>query len=113
MRVGHVYVVIEGAEATVQDIYLQEQIPIPGGFVRRLLGRPRFVSFRGLGWGTKLLTAALEALSVTDISMVRGEAVGGDSPQLLRWYRSLGFQVDDGTRRIEKSLTKSGSANTR
>lgn len=49
MRVGHVYAVIEGAEATVQDIYLQEQVPIPGGFVRRLLGRPRFVRLSGIG----------------------------------------------------------------
>jgi len=105
MQVGHVFVAIEGTEAILQDIVLQERIPTSaGGFVRQLLGRPHVETFRGLGLGTRMLQALIELLPGAGASRLTGEAVGPDVPRLLRWYRSLGFSVDEISGRIERRL---------
>lgn len=105
MRVGHVYIAIEDGEAILQDIVLQERVPTSaGGFLRQLLGRPHVVSFRGSGFGTEVIKAVFELLPGVGVSVLKGEAVGPDVPRLLRWYRSLGFTVDEDSARIEKRL---------
>lgn len=106
MRVGHVYIAITGGEAILQDVVMQERVPIDaGGPLRQLLGRPHVVTFRGSGFGTQTVKALIELLPALGVSVLKGEAVGPDVPRRLRWYRSLGFSVDEVSACIERGLS--------
>jgi GNAT superfamily N-acetyltransferase len=81
--------------AHLQDVVVEDSMPIKRGLLDRLVGRTRARSFRGQGIGSKLLTEFLTICRRRGVTQVIGAVVQRDmdaTPGLLNWYALHGFQ---------------------
>jgi ribosomal protein S18 acetylase RimI-like enzyme len=100
---GYARLKVEGAQAWLGDIKIYDGAMYSYGFILDLVGIKRHVNYQGKGLGTRLLSEVLVYLSKLGVNRVEGE-MKGDYERLSRWYRSLGFTVDEVTRRIALQL---------
>lgn len=87
--VGKLYLSVSGCTAKLTDVVvtLHEIRPY-----RLLPFIKRTVSYRGQGYGTKLLQSAIEWCRLNGIENITGD-IAGDQAMLARWYRRHGFTL--------------------
>ena len=80
--------------AHLQDMEVEDSMPIKRGLSDRISGRTRTQSFRGKGIGWSLLTAFITICQDRGVTQVIGAVVQHDldaTPGLLDWYARQGF----------------------
>ena len=93
--IGRLTGLLDTEAAHLQDVVVEDSIPIKRGLWDRLAGRTRSRSFRGHGIGSNLLTEFLSICRSRGVSQVIGAVVQHDlnaTPGLLDWYARHGFQ---------------------
>jgi GNAT superfamily N-acetyltransferase len=93
--IGRLTGLLDSSAAHLQDVVVEDSMPIKRGLLDRLSGRTRTRSFRGHGIGSNLLTEFLTICRQREITEVVGAVVQRDldaSAHLLDWYARHGFQ---------------------
>ena len=93
--IGRLTGLLDSSAAHLQDVVVEDSMPIKRGLSDRLVGRTRARSFRGQGIGSKLLTEFLTICRSRGVTQVIGAVVQRDidaTPGLLDWYARHGFQ---------------------
>ena len=92
--IGRLTGLIDTSSANIQDVVVEDSLPIKRGLLDRLSGRTRTQSFRGKGIGSSLLTEFLTICQGRGVIEVIGAVVQHDldaTPGLLDWYARQGF----------------------
>ncbi|HHK8587590.1 TPA: GNAT family N-acetyltransferase [Vibrio parahaemolyticus] len=94
----HLSLVEDGKVAKIVDVIVDETECKPFGFLPFIKWKK---SFRSKGYGTALLTKAIQHCKALGISEIIGE-MSGDEEKLVVWYERFGFII-----REDKSISLS------
>lgn len=93
--IGRLTGLLDSDAAHLQDVVVEDSLPIKRGLVDRLSRRTRTRSFRGHGIGSSLLNEFLSVCRCRGVTQAIGAVVQHDldaSPGLLDWYARHDFQ---------------------
>jgi GNAT superfamily N-acetyltransferase len=93
--VGRLTGLFDSGAAHLQDVVVEDSMPIKRGLLDCLSGRTRTRSFRGHGIGSTLLNEFLTICRSRNVSHAIGAVVQHDldaTSGLLNWYARHGFQ---------------------
>ncbi len=90
-NVGRIHVSLTGSLAKIEDVFVDEIECSPWWFLPFIKWTK---SFRGKGYGTALLTHAIQHCKTLGISEIIGE-MHGDEQKLTVWYQRFGFVVSE------------------
>ncbi|EIT7146347.1 GNAT family N-acetyltransferase [Vibrio vulnificus] len=90
-NVGRIHVSLTGNVAKIEDIIVDEIEYSPWWFLPFIKWTK---SFRGKGYGTALLTQAIQHCRSLESSEIIGE-MHGDEQKLTVWYQRFGFIVSE------------------
>lgn len=99
-EIGRADCLVDDNEMVLADIKVEDQFAAhPENLVHSIwqkFFKPKPISFRKQGWGSKMLKMVIVEAKRQELSQVTGSVVPDDratNPKLLEWYQKHGFRV--------------------
>jgi ribosomal protein S18 acetylase RimI-like enzyme len=99
LPIGYAFIDVDGDQAELVDILIYDRAPHPNALFHFLGAR---MNYRRKGFGSIFLREIVTRLGAAGVRHLWGQIEGGD--YLPRWYRSIGFTVDELTHQIRMEI---------